>query len=570
MKPNSSGLLSSVALLLALLLAPAGARAQLITVDNVADGTVINTTYRAVGVLFGCLKGSRGSCADQAMAAATLKHPGDPAYSPPNVITVPSHSGYAPAFNEADGSARAQFLSPVSAVSIYAKAIKPTVYASTNKPYLQAFGANNQALVTVYYPAGAAMGTWQKLTIQRPTADIQYVVFSSTTTLTGAAVYAVFDNLAYAPVPPPQWMNIAAGTDFTVGLKTDGSLWTWGQNSRGQLGNGTTADANAPLHVGTAAWSAIAAGGNHVAAISTAGALYGWGENAKGEVGDSSFTDRAKPTQVGALHDWISVAAGADQTLGLRPGHSVYPDKGSLWAWGGNDMGQVGNNSTNPQTVPIELHIEPALAFGGGDSFSIASQGVLPPATSGAMTSAWGFNGFGQLSTGNTMNHIAPVPSLNAQQMILGSFDALSVGSGHVLALQNGTLFTWGLNSHGQLGNGSTTNLSYATQASVPSAVQRWTAVAAGGQHSVGIKADGTLWAWGWNASGQLGDGTTTDRPAPVPIGTDTHWVAVAAGFAHTLAIKSDGSLWAWGLNNHGQLGDHTATNRLVPTKISN
>jgi len=538
------------------------AQATSINFDNVPDGTVLSTTYRGLGALIDCLKGPSGSCTTARAAAA-----GTAALSHPNVVTVAVAGHPGPQFNQTDGYVDVHFLSPVSTVTIYAKPVKADSYASGNRPFMQAFNAQNKWLATVNYPAAgsANWGTWQKLTINRPAKDIQYVVFSSYTNQGRGIVYGLFDNLAYAPQPPAQWLAIAAGNAFSIGLKSDGSLWTWGHNNHGQIANGNTTDVNAPYHVGSAAWSAIAAGSEHAAAIKTDGTLWAWGWNGAGEIGDGSTQDRHAPVQVGSFNDWEQIAAGADQTLGVRKDVAQSTNRNSLWTWGGNGMGQVGNGGTTNQLTPYALDLFQVRVASGGDSYSIATLSS-PPTSYG-----WGYNGFGQLGDGSNNNQtkaeylVSPTSGFN-----VGNFDKLSAGSGHVVAIRNGALWSWGLNSHGQLGNGGTGNASQPAQVPLPSTVPGWIAVAAGGQHSLGIKADGTLWAWGWNAFGQLGDGSLNDHATPEQIGTDKNWTAVAAGFGHSLALKSDGTLWAWGQNINGQVGNRSYMNQPTPTQIPN
>jgi alpha-tubulin suppressor-like RCC1 family protein len=136
----------------------------------------------------------------------------------------------------------------------------------------------------------------------------------------------------------------------------------------------------------------------------------------------------------------------------------------------------------------------------------------------------------------------------------------------HTIGIRaDGTLWAWGYNNYGQLGDGTITNRSAPVQVGTAA---NWASAACGGSHTLAVKSDGTLWAWGWNVYGQLGDGTTTQRNSPVQVGTAANWVAVAAGAYYTLAIRSDGTLWAWGSNGRGQLGDGTATNRNSPVRI--
>ena len=146
------------------------------------------------------------------------------------------------------------------------------------------------------------------------------------------------------------------------------------------------------------------------------------------------------------------------------------------------------------------------------------------------------------------------------------NWSSVSAGYYHTIAIKtDGTLWAWGFNNYGQLGDGTTTNRSSPTQIGSGT---NWSSVSAGGYHTVAIKTDGTLWVWGNNGNGKLGDGTTTDRYSPVQIGSGTNWSSVSTGGHHTIAIKTDGTLWAWGYNVYGGLGDGTTTDRTTPTQI--
>jgi hypothetical protein len=126
----------------------------------------------------------------------------------------------------------------------------------------------------------------------------------------------------------------------------------------------------------------------------------------------------------------------------------------------------------------------------------------------------------------------------------------------------DGTLWAWGENDHGQLGDGTTSERHYPVQIGSD---HKWVSVEAGFDHSLAMKSDGTLWAWGWNLYGSVGDGTTSERDSPVQIGSDNKWLSVSGGGFHSLALKSDGAVWAWGWNNYGQIGDGTTSERHSP-----
>ncbi len=156
--------------------------------------------------------------------------------------------------------------------------------------------------------------------------------------------------------------------------------------------------------------------------------------------------------------------------------------------------------------------------------------------------------------------------SVNVYSTTEGDWTQVTAGRGHTLALKsNNTLWAWGSNTYGQLGNGTLVNRYSPVQ--IGSSIG-WSSVSAGADHTLALKPDGTLWAWGRNGSGQLGDGTNTDRTTPVQVGTESTWARIAAGYGHSLAMKDDGTVWAWGLNSSGQLGDATLIDKNYPVQV--
>lgn len=331
---------------------------------------------------------------------------------------------------------------------------------------------------------------------------------------------------------------VSAGNVYTVAIKSDSSLWGWGYNGLGQLGDGTTTSRLSPILIGTG-YSAIAAGIDHSVALKSDGSLWAWGVNNVGQLGDGTTTNRLSPVLTG--DHFSAVAVGDYHSVALK-------DDGSLWAWGGNFSGQLGDGTTTTRLFPTLIGTGySAVAAGVEHTIALKSDGSLW---------AWGANSFGQLGNGTTSAQPSPI-------LIGTGYRSITAGKSHSLAVMaDGSLWAWGANSSGQLGDGTTKDRS------VPVLVGNGysAVISAGYNHTVAVKTDGSLWAWGGNGSGQLGDGTTVDRLSPVLIGND--YSAVAVGNYHTVAVKTNGSLWAWGQSYYGQLGNGTTLGRSSPAQI--
>ena len=222
------------------------------------------------------------------------------------------------------------------------------------------------------------------------------------------------------------------------------------------------------------------------------------------------------------------IAGGSDHSAALL-------SDGTLWAWGWNAYGQLGTGDTVDRLTPTQI---------GADDNWVSVAGNCSAHSTTALKSdgtlwAWGWNAYGQLGTGDTADRHSPT------EIGTGNY-WVSVAAGlHTMALKaDGTLWAWGYNGYGQLGTGDTADRHSPIQVG---ADNKWTSVAVGDQYTVALKTDGTLWAWGFNYYGQLGTGDTVDRHGPAQIGTGNYWVSVAADKTDTVALKSDGTLWAWG-----------------------
>jgi alpha-tubulin suppressor-like RCC1 family protein len=335
------------------------------------------------------------------------------------------------------------------------------------------------------------------------------------------------------------WQSIAAGSEHNIALRNDGTIWTWGRRSEGQLGTGFGPPI-APTRVGTNSnWQAIAAGWYHTLALRDDGKLWGWGLNEQGPLGDTQGT-RNGPVPIFTNSTWRSIAAGGLFTLAIRA-------DGTLWAWGQGALGDFPRGVFGtPSRVGTNSDWQ-EIAAGDKHAMALRSDGSL-----------WTW---GDALDGRLGRPINPV----LRPTIVGNETAwieAAAGGSHTLALQrDGTLWSWGRNSSGQLGNGTYMSRDYVLQIG---SSRKWRAVAAGHGYSLAIDDAGALWAWGDNSGGKLGMPGLTDTNQPVLVNSDGDWKTVAAAAGHSAAIRGDGSLWTWGTNYYGELGigQSSGTNR--------
>lgn len=351
----------------------------------------------------------------------------------------------------------------------------------------------------------------------------------------------------------PNVIQIAAGQFFSVLLKSDGSLWTTGDNEYGELGNGnsTLSKTNVPQEILSNNVATIAAGAYFALFIKSNGTLWGVGDNESSCLGNdtSYYTNLPEQIVLGSA-PVTAIAGGFDYSLFLD-------SDGILWGTGDNAYGNFGNGTNHNTTMPEHLPIANVKAMSAG--YISYTEHTLYLLNDGSLL-ATGENYFGELGDGsyNATNI--------AEQIVPDNVIAISAGGEFSLFLKSdGSLWGMGRNAQGQLGDGTTNSAVNLPQMIVSNGV---TAISAGGSHSLFIKSDGSLWAMGNNQDGQLGDGTSnasTNRPEMiVPNGV----TAISAGLAHSLFLKSDGSLWGMGMNIFGQLGDGTYNGTNQPEQI--
>ncbi len=296
----------------------------------------------------------------------------------------------------------------------------------------------------------------------------------------------------------------------------------------------------------------IAAGGWHTLAICSDSTVKAFGENATGELGDGSTTDRNIPTPVIGLTGIIAVSGGGDQ---LEAHSMALKSNGNVYAWGSNLYGGLGNGTTTSSMVPVQvLNMSNAIAIDAGGWHSVALKNDNTVWT-------WGWNTDGQLGDGTTTDKTIPM-----QVAGLSDVKAISAGTYHVLALKNdGTVWAWGDNISGQIGDGSTTDRTTPVQVT---GLTNVSAIATGRFFSLAVKNDGTVWTWGENLYGQLGNNTTVNSSVPVQVTGITGVTSiVTCGAFECHVVKNDNTVWAWGRNTYGNLGDGTTTHRSVPVQ---
>ncbi|MDI6911825.1 ankyrin repeat domain-containing protein [Nocardioides sp.] len=362
-------------------------------------------------------------------------------------------------------------------------------------------------------------------------------------------------------------------------LTVDGPVYAWGNNTHGQLRDGTTILRKTPVAAllpdGLAA---IEAASNVAYALRSDGSVLAWGHNLEGKIGDGTEVDRFEPVTVAGLADIVQIAAAGDWACALRR-------DGTVWAWGSNTVGQMGNGTTHRGRGPAHvrgLSDVVSVAAGLGTGFALRRDGTVW---------AWGYHAHGEcggFQTGNVC--LAPVQVTSdvgegdvvamdgVAYRSLGGIVAISAGAfaGYAVTA-NGEVWSWGANELGQLGNGSTRSgfedaLAAVSRHDSPKKIVGLTgvvSVVSKCNTAYALNADGTVWSWGDNRHGALGSGSTsTSGNVPQRVSGLTDVVAVAANGDSAYALKSDGTVWAWGENEYGELGDGTRIDRALPVQV--
>ena len=331
--------------------------------------------------------------------------------------------------------------------------------------------------------------------------------------------------------------------------------WAWGTATAGQLGDDTTVSKSSPVSVvgGFTDWCQISISRYQSIAVKSDGTAWSWGFNTSGRLGDGTTVNKSSPVLVvGGFTDWSQVSAGRFHSLGVRT-------NGTAWAWGQTNCGKLGDGVLVDRSSPVNV-------VGGFCDWSQVSAGCghsLGVRTNGTAW-AWGRGGDGRLGDGTTVNKSSPVSIIGGfcdwSQVSAGEYQSLGVRT-------NGTAWAWGSNACGQLGDNST--VAKSSPVSIIGGFCDWCQVSAGGSHSLGVRTNGSAWAWGAGTSGRLGDGTAVTKSSPVSVvGGFVDWCQVSAGDSHSLAVRTNGTVWSWGSNSLGKLGDGTTVTKSSPVSV--
>jgi alpha-tubulin suppressor-like RCC1 family protein len=391
----------------------------------------------------------------------------------------------------------------------------------------------------------------------------------------------------------PPLVSIAAGPSHLCGVTSVRTAWCWGNNIRGQLGDGTTTSRSFPVMVaGGIAWRALVLGKNSALTCGwpESGGFSCWGNNIYGEMGDGTRSIRLSPFPVVGGESFILLAAGRNHTCGLIASREAR-------CWGRNLDGELGDGTYTTRAAPV--------AVAGGITFSMLAggNGHTCGLAQDATAWCWGRNANGQIGDGTSSQRSQPVRVVGNR-----AFSSLALGFSHSCGVApDGSAWCWGSNSAGQLGDGT---LAQRLEPVQVVGGQSFDSIAVGNSHACGLARDGSAWCWGSNSSGQLGDGTTTARSTPGIVAGGLSFVALTAGASFTCGLTAAGGAWCWGSisskvpvaigggnvfvalkagvtgtfwcgltvvgatlcwgsNDLGQLGDGTRVNRFEPTAVT-
>ena len=346
------------------------------------------------------------------------------------------------------------------------------------------------------------------------------------------------------------WTKVNAGSAYTGAIRSDGTLWMWGSASNGQLGNSSTIARSSPVQV-AGSWSQIILAVFASMAIQPNGTLWTWGLNGDGQLGDGTRVSKSSPAQTSAGGSWIMATVGTNYAAGIRT-------DGTLWTWGYNSSGELGSNNRIGRSVPQQVGTS-SWTFIKANRNVVSGTYMNGITTSGALF-GWGNNISWNIPEGTTTGYrSSPIQIGTSSWSFLGDNSNACFG-----ATINNVTFTWGSGGSGANGLDTAGNGS-SRPVFLRSLTDSWDDVKVT-SHVVALRKGGNLYAWGFNAQGQLGDGTQINRSSPIQVGTSS-WSQIATGVLNSYGLLNN-NLYSWGDNSYGQIGDNTTATYLSPVQI--
>jgi alpha-tubulin suppressor-like RCC1 family protein len=371
--------------------------------------------------------------------------------------------------------------------------------------------------------------------------------------------------------------KVSAGSNHSLALKRDGTVWSWGNNINGRLGINNTIHQNVPTQVlglnGIGFLTDvidITAGVDHSMALKSDGTVWGWGSNNVGSLGDNTTTDRLTPIQVLSLTNIIKIDAGWDYTLALKA-------DGTVWSWGMGTSGELGDGSSTQSLVPIQVvgpggigYLQNVIDISANSTHSMAL-------INNGTVYTWGDDTSGLLGTGVApLDSFVPVKVVNETNTgDLINIKRVTGGATHSTVLSNDDFFyAWGKNNYGQFGDGTYSNRNKPIKLTSITDIK---GVSGGENYTTIVKNDGTVWAFGYNGQGELGDGTFIGKNIPTQVvnedntGFLTNISQISSADIHNIALGNDGSVYTWGDGINGMLGNGMNSGLFnKPIKIDN